>query len=341
MKSREGSRVKHWVGFTLLAQLLLILVGFWVGIRVGILPQIGDVTFHGPDATSLPLPTSLYVKITSALLAPIRLGTTPTPCLPAKVKRYSSVPNIWTDYQFQFPSIRTVSSFHSIWTDYSFHSFQTNTQLLLLSSNCDSSSNSIIIMSLMNPPPVVAAPTVADITIRIRMRRILNIKVLKWFHSSFNAVYGLEIKEGTLEPLLSTDRLSFKSDAVTDIRELTVAQYQALATSSDAQGLALIGTYVRNTALLYKTASGGYRPLRTGAQLTETATAALSTDAPVVDIAFEQSSLFPKINLPTIDFTDFGQFTMNYNDVALEDDDSDDEQPAALINIQEPGSASA
>ena len=32
MKSREGSRVKHCVRFTLLAQLLLILVGFWVGI---------------------------------------------------------------------------------------------------------------------------------------------------------------------------------------------------------------------------------------------------------------------------------------------------------------------
>ena len=36
MKSREGGSLdKHWVGCTLLAQLLTILVGFWVGIQFG------------------------------------------------------------------------------------------------------------------------------------------------------------------------------------------------------------------------------------------------------------------------------------------------------------------
>ena len=78
-------------------------------------------------------------------------------------------------------------------------------------------------MNNPNPPAEAAdaaATTVADITIRIRMRRILGIKVLKWFHSSFNAVYGFELKDADLDPLLSADRLSFEADAVTTIRTI-------------------------------------------------------------------------------------------------------------------------
>ena len=132
MKSREGSRVKHWVRyrFTLLAQLLLILVGFWVGIQVRTLPPIGigilgdDVILFGPDATSLFLVMPHHS---------ILLGTSPTACLPAWIQNCSSLPSIRTDYQFQFPSIRIDSPLHSIWTVYSFHSFWTGAQLLPLS----------------------------------------------------------------------------------------------------------------------------------------------------------------------------------------------------------------
>ena len=138
-----------------------------------------------------------------------------------------------------------------------------------------------------------AAPTVADITFQIRMRRIQGIKVLKWFHSSFNAVYGFQLKDADLDPLLSTDRMSFEAGAVTTIRTITVDKFKNAATASSDAGFALISNYISNTALTYKSISGEYKKLRTGSQLTRAARSAISRNIDTVDIALDQSSLFP------------------------------------------------
>eukprot|EP00535_Pseudo-nitzschia_heimii_P002474 CAMPEP_0197173196 /NCGR_PEP_ID=MMETSP1423-20130617/224_1 /TAXON_ID=476441 /ORGANISM="Pseudo-nitzschia heimii, Strain UNC1101" /LENGTH=85 /DNA_ID=CAMNT_0042621977 /DNA_START=43 /DNA_END=297 /DNA_ORIENTATION=- len=67
-KSREGGVIaKHCARrYTLLVQLLLILVGFWVGIRVGILPRILPISRfpgvnHKPSAGVLIPATSLFL----------------------------------------------------------------------------------------------------------------------------------------------------------------------------------------------------------------------------------------------------------------------------------------
>ena len=54
-------------------------------------------------------------------------------------------------------------------------------------------------------------------------------------------------------------------------------------------------------------------------------------------------NLFSRVASRTIDYADFGQFTMDFADVQMEDDDSEDEQPApaaaAAINIEQPAAA--
>ena len=65
-KSREGGVIaKHWVRFTLLAQLLLILVGFWVGIRIDISHFSQDILTPIANCTTSSLSSSFTMSLAS------------------------------------------------------------------------------------------------------------------------------------------------------------------------------------------------------------------------------------------------------------------------------------
>ena len=190
-------------------------------------------------------------------------------------------------------------------------------------------------MSDPDPPPVVQAPTVASVTVQIRMLRI-DDPLLRWFHHSFNQAYHIDLHGPTLAPLLAPTMLVFKPDAISTLRHIIISQYRSKATSSTDAALSMLQQYITDTGLLYRSPEGAFRPLRSADQLTRAATIALTKRQPLVEIALARASLFPIINNPTIDFLDFEQFTMDVGGVQgfPADNDSYQEHLPILVTRQ-------